>query len=76
MQNGSYLPGCLWDSGQLFWDLTELFSSGFYNHCFYKSKKLEAGSMNKNRRLENASFTNYFYSTELTHFYKMQTKKT
>lgn len=30
--------------------------------------------MNKNRRLEDASFTNYFYSTELTHFYKMKTK--
>lgn len=31
--------------------------------------------MNKNRRLEDASITNYFYSTELTHFYKMKTKK-
>lgn len=73
MQNGSDLLGYLGEYGQFF-ETTELFSSGFYNHCFYKSDKLEAGSMNKNKRLEDARFTNHFYSVELTRFYIMKTK--
>lgn len=53
------------ESGQFFETQNYSFL-GFKHNAFYKSEKLVTGSMNKNRRLEDAEFTNHFYLTKLT----------